>query len=260
MQILALDFDGVISDSAPESWLVTLRTYAALRPATEVVARRDASEALSAAEIRADAGYRRFVEMMPLGNRAEDFAVALGLVLADRDAEDQSSFDQAYVDAGADFLASFHERFYETRAHFRENDPARWRSLLGPYPAFIDILRRRAADVQLAIATAKDRESVLQLIADYGIGDLFEARALLDKTAGRSKRAHLALLQERFGVPFGEIVFVDDKVNHLDDVAGLGVQGVLAAWGYNGVREQRLARDLGHRVCGLEDFEPALFG
>ena len=82
---------------------------------------------------------------------------------------------------------------------------------------------------------------------------------LLDKEAGRSKRAHLEHLHARTGVAYSEIVFVDDKVNHLDDVAALGVSGVLAAWGYNGEREQRQARAHGHRVCSLSDIESQLF-
>jgi phosphoglycolate phosphatase-like HAD superfamily hydrolase len=260
VELLALDFDGVISDSAPEAWLVTLRTYAALRPGQAVAALRDGAESRSPEEIRADRTYGEFVEMMPLGNGAADFAVALGLVATGRRAADQAAFDRAYRAAGADFVASFHERFYETRARFRVEDPDRWMSLLGPYPEFLEIMRRRAGEVRLAIATAKDRASVLRLLSEYGVDDLFTGEALLDKDAGRSKRAHLASLQERFEVPFEEIVFVDDKVNHLDDVAGLGVQGVLAAWGYNGKREQRLAHASGHRVCSLDDFDDQLFG
>ena len=60
-------------------------------------------------------------------------------------------------------------------------------------------------------------------------------------------------------MPFSEIVFVDDKVNHLDDVASLGVSCVLAAWGYNGARERALARDAGHQVLTIEGLEDALF-
>ncbi len=48
-------------------------------------------------------------------------------------------------------------------------------------------------------------------------------------------------------------------MNHLDDVAAMGVSGVLAAWGYNGEREQRQARENGHRVCSLSDIESQLF-
>jgi phosphoglycolate phosphatase-like HAD superfamily hydrolase len=259
VELLVLDFDGVISDSAPESWVVTVRTYAELRPGAGVDALLADLDRLSAPEIQADSRYRRFVEMMPLGNRAEDFGVALGLLLEERDVFDQASFDRAYAKAGAGFASGFHERFYETRARFRDGDPERWVSLLGPYPAFVEILRRHAADVGLAIATAKDRASVETLLVAYGIDDIFPAERVVDKEAGRSKRSHLMHLHERLGVSLDQIVFVDDKVNHLDDVRGIGVDGVLAAWGYNGSREQRLAHERGHRVCTVEGFEAELF-
>jgi phosphoglycolate phosphatase-like HAD superfamily hydrolase len=61
------------------------------------------------------------------------------------------------------------------------------------------------------------------------------------------------------GLDFAEITFVDDKVNHLDAVAPLGVRCALAAWGYNGPREHRLAQGRGHLVCHLEDLETQLF-
>ncbi len=260
LELLALDFDGVISDSAPESWWVCLRTYAALRPSPAVEGLCAAAEAASADEIRADEAYRRFLRMMPLGNRAEDFAVALSLILGDRDAADQAAFDDGYEAEPAAFLTAFHEAFYATRARLRERDPDRWISLLGPYPPFLEILHRRAGQVGLAIATAKDRPSVRRLLREYGIDPLFPEEALLDKEAGRSKRVHLSRLRDRFGLPFEQIVFVDDKVNHLDDVSSLGVSGVLASWGYNGAREHAQARERGHRVCSLEDFDATLFG
>jgi hypothetical protein len=56
------------------------------------------------------------------------------------------------------------------------------------------------------------------------------------------------------------MTFVDDKVNHLDAVAPLGVRCALSAWGYNGPREHELARARGYRVCSLADVESQLFG
>ena len=38
MRLLALDFDGVISDSAPEAFLVALRTFDTLRPESGLAA------------------------------------------------------------------------------------------------------------------------------------------------------------------------------------------------------------------------------
>ena len=38
MRLLALDFDGVISDSAPEAFVVALRTFCELRPGSGLAA------------------------------------------------------------------------------------------------------------------------------------------------------------------------------------------------------------------------------
>jgi hypothetical protein len=48
-------------------------------------------------------------------------------------------------------------------------------------------------------------------------------------------------------------------VSHLEDVAGLGARCVLAAWGYNGARERRIAEVRGFLVCELVDFEARVF-
>ncbi len=52
---------------------------------------------------------------------------------------------------------------------------------------------------------------------------------------------------------------MDDKVNHLESVAPLGVRCGLAAWGYNGPREHRRALECGYQVLTLEDAEDQLF-
>jgi phosphoglycolate phosphatase-like HAD superfamily hydrolase len=129
-----------------------------------------------------------------------------------------------------------------------------------PYESFLRILRRRAGDTTYAIATAKDRRSVDVLLREYGIDDLFPAELITDKESGEKKTAHLRRLREVLRLDFPEITFVDDKVNHLDTVAPLGVRCALAAWGYNDRREHALAAGRGYLVCHLDDVELQLFG
>lgn len=259
MRALALDFDGVISDSAIESFAVALRTYAALRPDTGMARVAAGLSGASAEEIRPHPVYRDFLALMPLGNRAEDFGVVLSLLDAGGWVDDQAAYDARRASAAPSFLDAFHARFYRERAALREADPRAWLSLLRPYGPVVDLLRRRAADAILCIATAKDRPSVELLLDHYGIADLFPPEHVADKDHGTTKRAHLSTLQARLGVPFAEITFVDDKLNHLEDVATLGVRCALAGWGYNGEREHALARRAGHLVCGIDDAERQLF-
>ena len=197
---------------------------------------------------------------MPLGNRAEDFAVALSILAAGLEARDQESYDRIRGVQSPDFLQAFHRRFYEVRGELRSRNPRRRAELLGPYPAFVELLRRRSRDVPLALATAKDRDSVITLLDEYGLAECIPQERVLDKEVGVSKTSHLAKLRARLGVPFEEITFVDDKVNHLEAVAALGVRCALACWGYNGQREQQLARRHGFMLCTLADVEVQLFG
>ncbi|MCH2186193.1 HAD family hydrolase [Myxococcota bacterium] len=253
-RVVALDFDGVIADSAVESFVVAIRTYARLRAQGRLAGHSAHLRETTAQLVRADPLYRNFLEMMPLGNRAEDFGVVLSILEKDQKVDDQAGYDRARAEEPTEFLDEFHELFYRERAEFQQADPQHWCAWVEPYEPFVRLLRSQASRVTLCIATAKDRPSVDFLLDRYGLKDLFPAERVIDKEHGRSKRAHLEALRERLGVDFSSITFVDDKYNHLEDVAPLGVRCVLAAWGYNGPREHRLAEQAGYGVC---DFDQA---
>jgi len=262
MRGLVLDFDGVLFNSAPEAFLVARRTYADLGPAVPCDAPLPSPGEVQAPtldQVLADPVYRRFLELMPLGNRAEDYAVILSSLEREASVHDQESYDRQHERIPGEYQQAYHAHFYEVRTGFREEHPERWRGLQGPYPEIVALVRRHSSDVFLAIATAKDRQSVRLLLEDNGLGDRFPDARLMDKDTGRSKAAHLQHLQGVLGIPFAEMTFVDDKVNHLDAVAPLGVRCVLAAWGYNGDRERDLARERGYVVCSLAEAERVLF-
>ena len=262
-RLLALDFDGVISDSAPESFAVALLTYTKMIKGSRFQDRRAALESESLptpSRLTEDPLYADFLGLMPLGNRAEDFAISLSALEVRRPIDDQADYDAFRSELDESWLQEFHRCFYENRAVISRRDSTGWRRMMRPYPSFLEILHRRAGDALLAIVTAKDAQTVDALMRDYGIEALFPPERVLDKETGVHKDAHLRQLHETVGVAYDEMVFVDDKVNHLDRVAGLGVRCALAAWGYNGEREVELARQRGYRVCTLEDAEQQLFG
>jgi phosphoglycolate phosphatase-like HAD superfamily hydrolase len=248
MKALVLDFDGVISDSAREAFLVARRAYLDLLPESPLAAAEEG------------ALFEPFRELMPLGNRAEDYGTALAALQEGVDLPDQATYDVFRSSRDAAWLERYHTRFYEVRTALSREDPEGWRGLNLPYEPFLRLLRRRAGDTVYAIATSKDRRSVRVLLESYGIADLIPEQLVEDKEAGPRKNVHLRRLQRRLGIPPDETTFVDDKVNHLDNVAPLGIRCALAAWGYNGPREHDLARGRGYLVCTLSDAEALLFG
>ena len=190
---------------------------------------------------------------MPLGNRAEDFGVVLAALEAGVSLPDQAAYDAFRSRHDEAWLMGFHRCFYQQRERLSSRHRQGWLALMAPFATFVDVLRARAGQVTLAIATARDRRSVRILLEAYGIAGLVDDALLLDKEVGRNKCAHLRVLAKRSGIVAADTRFLDDKLNHLSDVAELGVSCALAAWGYNGERERRCARKLGFPVCSLAD-------
>jgi len=247
MKALVLDFDGVVSDSAREAIEVARTALLDLHPDSPL-GDRDEESLLPA-----------FLEMMPLGNRAEDFGTALLAIERGLRFEDQADYDRFRKGRDAGWIRDYHHRFYEVRADLSRRDPERWLSLMRPYRPLLGVLRRRAGQAAYAIATAKDGASVRRLLDAYGVADLFRDDLILDKETGTSKKAHLQRVGDLLALPFPEMTFLDDKVNHLDTVAPLGVRCALATWGFNGPREYELARQRGYLTPSLDDVETVLF-
>jgi len=262
VQVLALDFDGVLVDSLRETFFVGLRTYVSLAPASVLTATSEdlGPPARVGDEIEAEEIYRWHRRLSPLGNRAEDFGATMAAFDEGVALPSQEDYDRFRATRDPEWLHAFHNRFYRERRRLRDEDPAGWLRLQPPYRPLLELLRRRSGETTLAIVTAKDRAAVRLLLEANGADDLFPEDLVLDKEAGAGKRAHLTRLSEALPVPFEAITFVDDKLNHLRDVAPLGVRCVLAGWGHNSEREHRQARELGFAVATLETAEELLFG
>jgi phosphoglycolate phosphatase-like HAD superfamily hydrolase len=262
MHILALDFDGVLCDSSREVFVVAVDTYAALEPDSVLLERlmplRNHAAAGGSEHLDTEI-YRRFRDLLPLGNRAEDFGVSLQAIENDATINDQEAYDVFYREIGKPWLDRFHRRFYECRGDLRAGDLRKWLQLHLPFPGLADTLRRHKERTLPAVATAKDARSVRLLLVELGFDNVFTTELILDKETGVEKTHHLRVLHERTGAEFEDITFVDDKVNHLVRVAELGVRPVLAGWGFNTEREHELARVLGFEVADLDTADEVLF-
>ena len=262
MRVLALDFDGVVCDSSREVFTVAVRTYAELHPGSpwiRAILDQPGRAATERLDLSAAPAFDALQRLIPLGNRAEDFGVALWVIERGLAVLDQASYDAAHRRVGGAWRDAFHDRFYAAREALRAADLEGWRRLHLPYPGLAETLRGSGSAWRCAVATAKDGRSVRLLLADLGLDGVIDPALVLDKETGVDKTSHLTELTERAGVPFAAVTFVDDKVNHLQKAARLGVRAVLAGWGFNTAREHDLARALGYPVASLADAGQILF-
>jgi phosphoglycolate phosphatase-like HAD superfamily hydrolase len=263
MRVIALDFDGVLCDSVRETFATAIHTYRKTAPDSAVVRRicdRLGRWPWTDPAIATDPDFERYEALVPLGNRAEDFGVALLSLDLELDLTDQEAYDNFYETLDPTWLDTFHRRFYETRNAIRALDRDAWLALHHDYPSFSSDLHRIAGQARLAIATAKDGRSLDLLLDRLGVSEIFDRDLRFDKETGVQKTAHLTELARRLDIPFKDVTFVDDKVNHLKKVSPLGVRPVLAGWGHNTEREHRAAEDAGYEVATLAGARQILLG
>ncbi len=262
MRAVAFDFDGVLCDSSREVFVVAVDTYASMAPESGLISelRPLRDEALAGGDrFRRHPHYRRFVDLLPLGNRAEDFGAALAAIERGADVPDQDRYDAFFGAIDRRWLERFHAGFYEQRSALRRADREAWISLHLPYPGLADAIREHCGGHELAVVTAKDARSVEALLESLGLGGIFGSDRILDKETGVVKTDHLGVLRRRSGVEFDRTTFIDDKLNHLCAVAPLGVRPVLAGWGFNTRREHLGASARGFEIATVETAGAVLF-
>jgi phosphoglycolate phosphatase-like HAD superfamily hydrolase len=261
MRVLALDFDGVVCDSSREVFTVAVRTYAELHPGSpwiRAILDQPGRAATERLDLSAAPAFSALQRLIPLGNRAEDFGVALRALELGLELPDQAVYDAFYRSLDPGWLAAYHATFYEIRDRLRTADTARWLALNDGYPPFGAFLKRAAGRRAISILTARDGASLDALLDQLGVAVIIPRQLRLDKESGIHKTSHLTELADRLQVQFPEITFVDDKVNHLERVAPLGVRPVLAGWGLNTPREHERAKALGFPVARLDDLDSVL--
>lgn len=253
--LLVFDFDGVLCDSIHDSFMLSLNTYIEIEPKHLLPLHSPLHpvEPVFAFEKKHPELFEAFRNLLPLGNRAEDY-YAMWMIIdtqAIEEIQTQKDFDQFKQRFSQEQLENYAKKFYASRLYLQKNNPLVWVKLLPPFQGIPEAVESLSKRFFLSIATSKDRTSVEFLLEHYGIQKFFLPKYILDKDFAFSKRDSLMYLQQQLGVPFHQMHFIDDKVLHLVTVKDLGVKGYLALWGYNTVREHQIAQSEGFTLLEL---------
>ncbi len=241
--VLALDFDGVLWDSAGECFEVGCLAYQKLLG-------RDLSTP----------GYReRFLLGRPLARTGHDFFLILKL-LEENPSLDLRDFPLEQFVGLRESLASqtveFDKIFYTLRAEYRDNQPDLWRSWQGPYPEVMRLLDRwEDRFLGAALATTKDGPSARSLMLSAG-----RDWPIFGKEFSVEKAEQIKGIADHFKVVPSSILFVDDLLENLQQVAPTGARTALASWGYNTPESREEALGLGFPVVDVPALEKLFAG
>ena len=253
--VIALDFDGVICDSAAECVVSAYGAYVHAK-----------GEKFDPMESAAPDYFREgFYRIRPLIRDGRDYVMILYLLDLGVPIEDQEDFDHALETRLPDLLDIFgvedgpglEAAFQRYRAGFRGRDEMGWMDRNPLYSGMLHALRQRDGDLSRVFVTTSKPSHVAKGILEHNGFMLPEGHALGKDMVGTSpdKNVHMRLVTEASGAGYEDIHFVDDQVAHLESAMGLGVNCYLASYGYTTEKQVDKARGLGIRV--LEEGELA---
>ena len=251
--ILALDFDGVICDSAKECLVSSYAAFAAAKGLDYVPELAHVPERFR----------REFFRTRHFVRDGEDYLKSLYFIdrgVSIRSQEDFDSGSSALLAEISDFYGvegdqGLEAHFQRSRARVRERDERAWMDMNPLYGGMVDALAGRRGNLDsVYVTTSKPTGPALTILQHHGAGipeDRILGKDKVTRTTG--KNGHMARVQELTSVPLERIHFLDDQISHLKAASALGVKCYLASWGYNTRQQWRAARAEGIKVLEEEE-------
>lgn len=236
-QIIVLDFDGVICDGSLECALITWNAHFQLTI--------DDFGSSGLARIPA-AFLKRFRESRGHARHLGHFLVP---ILAGQDhLPDQLAFDEFYDGLPAAVIANFVTNANRYRATARQDRHQEWLSYHRLYDGIVEVLTARPD--RWYVVTAKDRESVLDILAANGL-QLESNRIYGEQT---DKSAALADVARRENARPHDVTFFDDSLPNVTKALRLGYDARWARWGFHTGEHSAQAERDGVDATDLADF------
>ena len=253
MDVLALDFDGVLCDSAAELGVSAWRAGAGLWPEWQETPEPPAAHLDRFARLRPllETGYQAILLLRLLDHGLDEATIT-------REFPERCAQLLSGIPGGQPELV---RRFGAARDRWIAADLPDWLSRHRFYPGVMAALARCGPARPVFILTTKQESFVAALFAASGVRLAPERLFGLDR--GKPKEAVLAeiLRDPAFGA--ATVHFVEDRLETLQRIAGApglaAVRLCLADWGYNTLPERAAARaDARIAVWGLQDLLRAL--
>ncbi|MBA7544913.1 hypothetical protein ES705_37274 [subsurface metagenome] len=260
MKILALDFDGVIVDSAWECLFVGYNAYFKVYKRKKKVFFGGVPFTFENWE-NIKKRYKKEVEhyriMRPYIRGANDYGLIIKLIEEKKIIENQKEFDKYRKSVDFNFKA-FHQEFYKERDRLQELDFKAWFNLEPSYPKIVEGIKQLLErGTKIIITTSNRLKSIAPSFAPEYLGFEIKQEDILDKRFGEDKSEQMKHIVKSYNIKFEDIHFVDDLISHLIQTRPLGVKVILAGWSYATDIQKEKARRCNIPIIEREkDFYP----
>ena len=229
MDLLFIDFDGVICDSVNEAYISSWAARYGL----------DYPEA-------SIEGKQLFCSYRPFIKTGSDFMILQDCVARNVELKKQADFNREHGSLSNEEHRIFNEEFYKARTFLLENYPDFWYGQNRLYPGVRDVLSKLCKNPNVYILSTKKSAFILKLLARNGL-DWNEERALY--AARSSKIEMIEVLLDKHGCD--KAVLLEDQSEYFRDHPNISFY--LALWGYVADKDSACAK--ADKCLSLDDLE-----
>ena len=235
MKILAVDYDGVISDSALKSLFISHNVYCQYF-GSEVKKNFGGElftfenwEEMKRQYKKEMNDYHRLRSYIELSG---DFFVIIKMMEEQIQIKDQQEFI-AYREQLQFDYQFFRELFFEEKDKWQKKSFRKWFFLSPVFHEVAKGIQRFLQEGQkVVIATSNRGETIHRAFQPKYLGFNMDIEDIFDKNFGKHKAEHMQAIAKKYGAKLNEIYFIDDQLSYLKGTDDLGVQVFLAGWGY----------------------------
>ncbi len=262
MKVLAIDFDGVISDSALKSLFVSHNAYC--RHFGPEVKKNFGRELFTfenwermkrkySLEMKKYRQLRSYIEL------SCDFFVMIKIIEEQIEVHNQEDFRKIRNQMEFDYHF-FHDLFFQEKEKWQKKDFRKWFSLSPVFEDVVSGIKKFLAEGQkVVIATSNLGKAIHPAFHPDYLGFHIDLKDIFDKNYGKNKSDHMKAIAEQYGVNFDDIYFIDDQLSYLEETKLLGISVFLAGWGYCTEEHKSIAREQNITLIEKEkDFYPTM--
>ncbi|GAB4116408.1 MAG: hypothetical protein Kow00103_12110 [Candidatus Caldatribacteriota bacterium] len=235
MKILAIDYDGVICDSALKSLFIGHNVYCRYFTSRvkvnfggELFTFNNWEEMKNRYKVEMDY-YRQLRSYIEFSG---DFFVIIKIIEEEIEIKNQQEFIHYRNQLTFDYHF-FQEKFFKEKERWQKKDFEKWFFLSTVFKPVVQGIKKFMQEgKKVVIATSNRREYIYPEFQKRYLGFDIDIEDIFDKSFGQHKSEHMQAIAQKYGAKLNELYFVDDQLSYLKGTNTLGVNVFLAGWGY----------------------------
>jgi phosphoglycolate phosphatase-like HAD superfamily hydrolase len=250
MKILALDYDGVLVDSAKESFAVAYNLHVKRHGFKHFSNKPLSYKNFERIDTELKDLEKAFNHLRAYCSIACSFESVLAALDSKDKIKDEKDFNEfrKTINENPEFKKIFHkERFRLMNENFKS-----FLKLTPPHKEVIKATKKLFNMNQVFIVTKNKRELLQRVLSAYGF--TVPEENVFDAYLTKSKNDGLEKIHQKTKINYKDFIVIDDHLKHLAKMAELGVKAFLADWGFASKEDLEKAKSSGIEVLNKKDF------